>query len=388
MRTNIEHDVRYRIALMDRARHRRSARIAAFAVVATAFTAFALLGAGRADAAEACEYRMPTALRASLIPGPAPVLDVAFNPDDPDAEQAPLLSIRFPDEASMWARSGLAASSVVRGVQGTDEPDHSIEPTGSERSDHEVSDSIVRLYCALMGRQPDSFELEYWAGRYWNGLPLVTIAEAFTHSEEFIDRYGMPTDVGLVRLLYAEVLRRDPGARGVGPYLAALESSEITRGSLIVSFTESSEFIAMTGTVRPEKPGLPYPKVGSGERIIYDNANNRVYLIEATGELTKTHLVSGRRGIPDPGRYNVYSKSRYAYAPHDGITMEYMVRFAHGEWPYGFHSIPVWPDNSPLQGSEQLGSWRSGGCVRQEFDDAQYMFGWADIGTRVIVIRP
>ena len=165
-------------------------------------------------------------------------------------------------------------------------------------------------------------------------------------------------------------------------------SAMVTRGSLIASFTESNEFVAMTGTVRPMKPGLPYPAVGSGERIIYDNTNNRVYLIDGTGELIKTHLVSGRRGIPDPGRYNVYSKSRYAYAPHDGITMEYMVRFARGEWPYGFHSIPVWPDNSPLQDSAQLGSWRSGGCVRQEFDDARYVFGWADVGTRVIVIRP
>jgi len=68
--------------------------------------------------------------------------------------------------------------------------------------------------------------------------------------------------------------------------------------------------------------------------------------------------------------------------------MEYMVRFARGEWPYGFHSIPVWPDERPLQDSAQLGTHRSGGCVRQEFDDAQFVFGWAHVGDRVIVIRP
>ena len=32
------------------------------------------------------------------------------------------------------------------------------------------------------------------------------------------------------------------------------------------------------------------------------------------------------------------------------ITMRHMVRFAHGpRVPYGFHSIPLWPDGSPLQ---------------------------------------
>lgn len=374
---------------MDRTlRHRSRARLAALVAVGAVLAVLAVARPASASAATACEMHAPTAVRAALVPVPTPVLDVAFNLEDPDADDAPLQPIRFPDEASMWARSALPAPSVVHGVQGSAVGRALPASTATERSDREVSDSIVRLYCALMGRHPDSFELEYWAGRYWNGLPLVTIAEAFTHSEEFIDRFGMPTDVGLVRLLYGDVLRRDPGDGGIARYVEALETGDLTRGSLIVSFTESAEYVAMTGTTRPVKPGLPYPKVGSGERIIYDNTNNRVYLIEATGELVKTHLVSGRRGIPNTGRYNVYSKSRYAYAPHDGITMEYMVRFARGEWPYGFHSIPVWPDKSPLQNSEQLGSWRSGGCVRQEFDDAQFVFGWADVGTRVIVIRP
>ena len=111
-----------------------------------------------------------------------------------------------------------------------------------------------------------------------------------------------------------------------------------------------------------------------------------MWFVEATGELAKTHQVSGRRGVPNPGRYNVYSKSRYAWAPYDGITMEYMVRFAREEWPYGFHSIPINPDDSPLQTIEQLGTLRSGGCVRQNFDDAEFTFGWADVGTRVIML--
>lgn len=78
--------------------------------------------------------------------------------------------------------------------------------------------------------------------------------------------------------------------------------------------------------------------------------------------------------------------SRYAWAPYDGITMEYMVRFARGEWPYGFHSIPVYPDKKPLQVPAKLGTHGSGGCVRQLWHDAEAVYEWSTIGTRVIVV--
>jgi hypothetical protein len=138
--------------------------------------------------------------------------------------------------------------------------------------------------------------------------------------------------------------------------------------------------------VEPKKPPLPYPDVGSGRRIIMTESGQRVWLIEGTGELYKTHQVSGRRGIPGVGRYNVYSMSRYAWAPHEGITMEFMTRFARGEWPYGFHSIPVRPGDEPMQTPAQLGTFRSGGCVRQLWDDAEALFEWAEIGDRVLLI--
>jgi hypothetical protein len=318
-----------------------------------------------------------------LGPG-ALAVDAAFVVDDPDAERFPMEGIRYPDEGALWAGTAMAASVTTAVSAEHDGPAATF--TGPERADREVSDSIVRLYCGLFDRLPNPFELEYWAGRYWNGLPLVSIAEAFTTSSEFVARFGLPGDASLAGLLYEFVLDRHASLGEVEHYLGAIEAGEMTRGELVTSFTESPEFVMMTGTVAPEKPPLPYPAVGSGRRIIYADRGQRVWLVEATGELAKTHQVSGRRGVPGTGRYQVYSMSRYAWAPYDGITMEYMVRFARGEWPYGFHSIPVWPDDRPLQTIEQLGTHRSGGCVRQDFSDAEYVFGWAEVGTRVIVV--
>jgi len=314
--------------------------------------------------------------------------DVAYNLEDPDASDANLELIRFPDENSLWVEVGgpSLAGTPTAGLGGT-APEATVTAfTSPGRQDRDVSDSIVRLYCGLFDRQPNPFELEYWAGRYWNGLPLVTIAEAFTHAQEFVHRHGIVSDADLVAILYGDVLGRQPSAGGSDALVAELDSGAIHRGQAVVQFTESGEYVAKTGTAPPQKPQLPYPDVGSGRRIVMTDSGQRVWLISGTGELHKTHQISGRRGVPGVGRYNVYSMSRYAWAPYDGITMEYMVRFARGEWPYGFHSIPVWPGDDPLQVPAQLGTHRSGGCVRQLWDDAAAVFDWAEVGDRVIII--
>jgi hypothetical protein len=321
-----------------------------------------------------------------ITPGMMPAPDPAIIADDPDADVAPIAPVHFPDEAGVWAANGVEGERLVTAVRTIAVPAGATDGAPPDRHDRAVTDSIVRLYCGLLDRRPDAEELDYWARRYWNGLPLASIAGAITTSGEFVAHHGDPGDEALVSILYRSVLGREPGAGGIEPFTRAIASGEMSRGRLVVLFTDSPEFVATTATVAPEKPPLPYPAVGSGRRIIYANREARVWFISATGELVKTHQVSGRRGVPTPDRYRVYSKSRHAWAPHDNVTMEYMVRFAREEWPYGFHSIPIHEDRSPFQTKEQLGTLRSGGCVRQDFDDAKWTFEWAHVGDRVIML--
>ena len=150
-------------------------------------------------------------------------------------------------------------------------------------------------------------------------------------------------------------------------------------------------FGTLPGGDDPPPVPPPYPDVGDGKRIIYSNSQQHVWLIDANNQLVDDYPVSGRIGIPHNGTYSVFSKSVNAWAPYGGITMKHMVRFVRpgtwgNQWSYGFHSIPRYPDGRPMQTVDELGYYRSGGCVRQEDGKAAALFAWAEIGTTVHAI--
>ena len=64
-----------------------------------------------------------------------------------------------------------------------------------------------------------------------------------------------------------------------------------------------------------------------------------------------------------------------------------MVRFTVGPDGdnIGFHEIPK-NNGVPVQTEAQLGQPLSGGCVRQATPDAEYMWNWAPVGTKVVVL--
>ena len=101
----------------------------------------------------------------------------------------------------------------------------------------------------------------------------------------------------------------------------------------------------------------------------------------------RTYLVSG--SIYDnlsPGIYQVYDRSLHAVGIQDSGTMDYMVRFAHGEnAAIGFHDIPV-HDGELVQTKDQLGTPLSHGCVRQWRPDAKALWAFAPVGTEVDVV--
>lgn len=131
----------------------------------------------------------------------------------------------------------------------------------------------------------------------------------------------------------------------------------------------------------------PPASSGEGRRIVFDQSDQRVWLIEADGTVDRTYLVSGSRfDNLQPGSYAVQSRTRHATSFDYTGTMEYFVQFTTGQnAPIGFHSIPVYNNGKPEQTIEQLGQALSAGCIRQEKSDAKYLWDWAPDGTPVVV---
>lgn len=135
---------------------------------------------------------------------------------------------------------------------------------------------------------------------------------------------------------------------------------------------------------------LPAPDVGLAgiKHVVYARGDQMVWLVSADGTLFDSYPVSGRATWPVPGRYKVLSKSPRSQALAGHVWMKHMVRFIQptGRAATGFHSIPVTWSGRPIQTEEQLGTFRSLGCVRQRDDKAEQLYDWAPLGTPVIVV--
>lgn len=144
-----------------------------------------------------------------------------------------------------------------------------------------------------------------------------------------------------------------------------------------------------TTTTLPDPTLLP-ANSGTGRRAVYSKSAQRVWAVDANGTVLKTHRVSGKLTWCDPrvGTYEVWSRSRHTYSINNPtIKWGYMVRFTKGcnGGNIGFHEIPF-QYGQPVQTIAQLGQPLSGGCVRQALPDAIWMWNWAQLGTKVVVL--
>lgn len=129
---------------------------------------------------------------------------------------------------------------------------------------------------------------------------------------------------------------------------------------------------------------------GSGRRVVYDITGQQVWLVESDGSVARTYMVSGSRYDQlDPDTYEVFSASRHAVSWTGSETMEHMVRFHRGRNSnIGFHDIPVKSaTDKEVQTLSELGTPLSDGCIRQDHEDAEALFDFADVGTTVVVVR-
>jgi hypothetical protein len=132
-------------------------------------------------------------------------------------------------------------------------------------------------------------------------------------------------------------------------------------------------------------PKLPIHS-GTGRRIVFDESEQRVWLVAADGDAKRSYLVTGsNRGNVQPGFYAVKSRTRYARTYRGGGTLEYFVKFTQGRTAaIGFHAVTA-TRGGLVYARSDLGTPHTPGCVEAWRDDAKALWEFAPIGTKVVV---
>ncbi|MFT7598258.1 MAG: hypothetical protein ACI8TP_001179 [Acidimicrobiales bacterium] len=153
---------------------------------------------------------------------------------------------RDPDSAglSYWAGRLATGDSRGRVMIGFSESQEFIDGTRVRINQAESNGPVARLYRAYFLREADEEGLHYWLA---TGLPLQQISSSFADTPEFRERYGILNDDAFVRLVYQNVMQRPPDSDGLGYWKTQLRSG-LTRGSLMVNFSESDEFVSRSGS--------------------------------------------------------------------------------------------------------------------------------------------
>lgn len=115
----------------------------------------------------------------------------------------------------------------------------------------EYSDAVARLYTAAFGRVPEAGGFSYWMDEYTSGRwGLPRMAAFFADSPEFKELNGALYNAGFITQLYRNVLLREPDQDGLTYWLTQMQSG-MTRGTLLLRFSESPENVQTSGTTPP-----------------------------------------------------------------------------------------------------------------------------------------
>ena len=194
---------------------------------------------------------------------------------------------------------------------------------------------------------------------------------------------GVTVAIGGIAVGVLPQIKNNPAAAAdvaTGP--AAIETAALTE----LAIPKPKPKVVPTTASVTEVAALP-PGSGTGYRIVFDQSEQRVWLVDTDGKVERTYLVSGSRyNNLHPGTFSVLSRSRYATSYDFSGKLEYFVRFTTGfSAPIGFHAVPRDNAGNLEQTEAQLGTPLSAGCVRQWLPDAIALWNFAPVGTKVVV---
>lgn len=189
------------------------------------------------------------------------------------------------------------------------------------------------------------------------------------------------------------LLPRAPGVfkvvHGTVPSLLVLAALVAAFGGWFTASGPPSAAASSASRSANQGPKLPSPPTdsGHGRRIVFDQTEQRVWLVGSDGMPERSYLVTGsNRGNLQPGFYSVKSRTRYARTYRGGGKLEYFVKFTQGRTAaIGFHAVTVRNNGTLVYARQDLGTARTPGCVELWRTDAHALWKFAPVGTKVVV---
>jgi hypothetical protein len=109
-------------------------------------------------------------------------------------------------------------------------------------------DAVDRLYLAYFGRPANTSGLAYWTAKRRGGTSLSSVSDTFATSSEFRWTYASLSNRAFVQLVYQRVLGRPGDAGGVHYWTSQIDLGRKTRGTVMVGFSESTEYVRSSGS--------------------------------------------------------------------------------------------------------------------------------------------
>lgn len=119
------------------------------------------------------------------------------------------------------------------------------------------------------------------------------------------------------------------------------------------------------------------------KKIVVTLAKQRLSYYVNDIRLGTAVISSGKWNLPTPkGAFDIQNKSLRAWSKLAGLWMPYWMGFNGGK--FGIHELPEWP-NGYKEGENHLGKPVSHGCIRLGVADAQTLYEWTPVGTKLII---
>jgi len=122
----------------------------------------------------------------------------------------------------------------------------SLEPFEADITCQEMTDSLVRMYDGYFNREATPTEFDELVDKYRSGTGLRQLSEELFMSGEFADL----SDSEYIDLVFENTVEREPTDAEQTQWRQSLEAEE-QRPLMMLTFTESAEFVQLTQTARP-----------------------------------------------------------------------------------------------------------------------------------------